>query len=375
MDRDVISLVNTANESEVAVVASGVPKGRHPVETPVSPDRGPLAIDAPAKWPDVRAPATNDALAALKEIVDAPLMRPNGRTEPAPEVQVPVRDTCELPAHRPRGRKLLLMTGVCAVLVLGWLVSSNTPSIDLTTARIWIQQSGEAVTESLAVARNELQGRFEQLTQSKASAVQADQSPLMALASPTEAFERSAQALATKLDQLHASSEGSTREIRAELELLKTSVERSQAELTSMLSQVIERVERMEQAEARPQAAAATPPVAQVVAAVPTPPPAAQVVATVPTPPPPPRPTPEADAKLISPPPAEARREPVVIKQWTVREVLNGMALLEGPRGLVGVSPGQTLPGIGRVESIVRQGGRWVVATSNGVITGRVGPQ
>jgi peptidoglycan hydrolase-like protein with peptidoglycan-binding domain len=241
-------------------------------------------------------------------------------------------------------------------------VSSNIPSVDLTAARGWIHQSGEAVTASLAVAKNELQGRFEQLTESKISAVQADQRPPVATPSPTETFERSAQALATKLDQLHASSEDSTREIRAELELLKASVERSQAELTSKLSQVIERVERIEQPEARQPAAAATPPVAQVAAAVPTPPP-------------PPRPTPEADAKLISPLPAEARREPIVIKQWTVREVLNGMALLEGPRGLVGVSPGQTLPGIGRVESIVRQGGRWVVATSNGVITGRVGPQ
>jgi hypothetical protein len=71
-----------------------------------------------------------------------------------------------------------------------------------------------------------------------------------------------------------------------------------------------------------------------------------------------------------APPAAEVRRELPVIRQWKVREVLNGMALLEGPRGIMGVSRGQTVPGIGRVESIARQGSRWVVATSTGIIIG-----
>jgi hypothetical protein len=65
----------------------------------------------------------------------------------------------------------------------------------------------------------------------------------------------------------------------------------------------------------------------------------------------------------------ELRREPTVIKRWRVREVLNGTALLEGPDGLIGVSRGQMVPGVGRVESILGAGNRWVVATSKGVIT------
>jgi hypothetical protein len=63
----------------------------------------------------------------------------------------------------------------------------------------------------------------------------------------------------------------------------------------------------------------------------------------------------------------EARKIP----NWVVREVINGKAILQGPRGVIGVSRGDLVPGVGRVQSIARQGGRWIVATKNGVIGAR----
>jgi hypothetical protein len=36
---------------------------------------------------------------------------------------------------------------------------------------------------------------------------------------------------------------------------------------------------------------------------------------------------------------------------------------------MVEVEPGDVLPGLGRIESIRRQDGRWVVMTSKGMIT------
>ena len=57
------------------------------------------------------------------------------------------------------------------------------------------------------------------------------------------------------------------------------------------------------------------------------------------------------------------------IANWTVREVFNDTAVLEGPRGLIAVGPGDTIPGIGQVQAIMRSGKRWVVATTKGVIT------
>jgi hypothetical protein len=64
-------------------------------------------------------------------------------------------------------------------------------------------------------------------------------------------------------------------------------------------------------------------------------------------------------------PPAQAKR----IENWSIREVVDGMAVLAGPEGLIGVFSGDVVPGVGRVQSISRRGGRWVVATTRGVIT------
>jgi hypothetical protein len=60
---------------------------------------------------------------------------------------------------------------------------------------------------------------------------------------------------------------------------------------------------------------------------------------------------------------------PTTIAGWTLREVTNGTAVLEGPNGVLRVTRGDTVPGVGRVESIVRWGNRWLVATSSGLIS------
>ena len=60
---------------------------------------------------------------------------------------------------------------------------------------------------------------------------------------------------------------------------------------------------------------------------------------------------------------------PNTIEGWTVRHVFAGTAILEGPGGIRKVSVGDTVPGVGRVDSIVRWGNRWIVATSRGLMT------
>jgi hypothetical protein len=59
---------------------------------------------------------------------------------------------------------------------------------------------------------------------------------------------------------------------------------------------------------------------------------------------------------------------PTTIEGWTVLEVRGGMAVLEGPDGVRTAVRGDTLPGIGRIDSIVRWGNRWIVATATGLI-------
>jgi hypothetical protein len=66
---------------------------------------------------------------------------------------------------------------------------------------------------------------------------------------------------------------------------------------------------------------------------------------------------------------ATPETRPTTIEGWTLREVVNGTAVIEGPNGVWKVTPGQTVPGVGRVESIVRWGNRLIVATSSGLIS------
>ena len=58
------------------------------------------------------------------------------------------------------------------------------------------------------------------------------------------------------------------------------------------------------------------------------------------------------------------------IEGWVLREVYDGIALIEGRnQRLYEVEPGQSLPGIGKVETIEKRGRSWVVITSKGIIT------
>ena len=60
---------------------------------------------------------------------------------------------------------------------------------------------------------------------------------------------------------------------------------------------------------------------------------------------------------------------PTTIEGWTLREVTNGTAVLEGPNGTWRVTRGDTVPGVGRIKSIFRWGNRLMVATSSGLIS------
>ena len=60
---------------------------------------------------------------------------------------------------------------------------------------------------------------------------------------------------------------------------------------------------------------------------------------------------------------------PTTIEGWTLREVVNGTAVLEGPNGTWHVTRGDTVPGVGKIVSIFRWGNRPMVATSEGLIS------
>jgi hypothetical protein len=77
--------------------------------------------------------------------------------------------------------------------------------------------------------------------------------------------------------------------------------------------------------------------------------------------------SPHVQENSIPMPVAETRW--TTVEGWMLRTVNNGAAVLEGPNGILTARQGDTVPGIGRVESIVRWGERWIVATSRGLIS------
>lgn len=57
-----------------------------------------------------------------------------------------------------------------------------------------------------------------------------------------------------------------------------------------------------------------------------------------------------------------------VIKGWSVRQAYEGIAILQGPNGVIEAVLGQQVPGLGRIEEIRNDNGRLVVETSGGVV-------
>ena len=164
--------------------------------------------------------------------------------------------------------------------------------------------------------------------------------------------------------------EASVARIDADILALKASVEHTSRLSVAQFNKTSDRLDKVEKAQAEPAAKLArlseavdklraAPPVAPVaVAAAPV---AAKEVTGSIAPP---------AAAPATPPKVEVARLPTV-EGWTLRDAANGVALIEGRRGMLEVYAGDPVPGVGRVDAIRRQDGRWVVVTSKGLIVAR----
>src|SRR3954451_6677008 len=183
-----------------------------------------------------------------------------------------------------------------------------------------------------------------------------------------------------KLEEVRAASVAAVGDLRGTINTVASSMESDQRQLVTKLQEVSERLDRIERnAPAAATAGLVSNKLEQLngrldrierSAAVVMAPPQAPAVATSPTP------ARSAAIEASTPPasPALKLQGPIETKKianWVVREVINGKAILQGPAGIIGVSTGDLVPGVGRVQSIARQGGRWTVATNKGLISAR----
>jgi hypothetical protein len=130
-------------------------------------------------------------------------------------------------------------------------------------------------------------------------------------------------------------------------------VEKAGLEPLAKLAKLSEQVEKLHATPPTPVAAAAPPPAApkEVTGSI-TPPANASTGPKV------------ADVKM------EVGRLPT-IDGWTLRDVANGGALIEGRQGIFEVYAGDLVPGLGRIDAVRRQDGHWVVVTSRGLVVAR----
>jgi len=168
--------------------------------------------------------------------------------------------------------------------------------------------------------------------------------------------------------------------IDTEVAALRTSLEQASKHSASQISKTSDRLDKVEKAQAEPAAklaklsetveklrtasvaAPAAAPVAAAAAAAPAAP--KESTGSVQT-----ANAGPAQVPLPAPKPEVARLP--TVEGWVLRDAGNGSALIEGRQGIFEVYAGDPIPGLGRIDAIRKQDGRWVVVTSRGLIVGR----
>ena len=283
---------------------------------------------------------------------------------PLREVTVSAREEALVPppttAPIRKRRVGAVALGLVSALGLGLAGGLNLHRlVDLDQTATWLQQARTALQSSFEVARTEVASRLESLRSGPAVVTRASESATPEKPNSDQALKQALTDLNTQLDQVRAASEASSRDLGQGIERLRSSADENQRELVAKIAQLGERIDRLEHQWSETATKMSQPVVQPVVAASKEGPKPAQL------------PAPDPKAKVTPKLPSTAVKpgmEAKGIANWSVRDVFDGTAILQGPRGTVEVVLGDTLPEIGRVQAIMRSGRRWAVATSKGVI-------
>jgi hypothetical protein len=186
--------------------------------------------------------------------------------------------------------------------------------------------------------------------------------PAQASANDT-ALETSVARLDAEIAELKASVEHNSKATTGQLNKASDrldKVEKAQAEPAAKLARLSEAVDKLRATQAATTTAAAASTSAKEKDATGSIP---QQAAAVPA-------ATAAPAPVPAAPKTEVARLPTV-DGWILRDVARGGALIESRRGMYEVYAGDPVPGLGRVDAIRKQDGRWVVVTSKGLIVAR----
>jgi hypothetical protein len=328
----------------------GKRKGDQPNPQAQEPTVGEPAKLAPATAETAPAePAKIEAatVAALPQPEPVVAIAPAASAEPAPiaaMVETPKLESTIAEPQKPQPDEIrpadarsdaTIEAAGAPSLLSGW-----TASLSLSRAR---RLAPLAATIAIAAALGAMAGSFATGLGGQTAGEPVAQSV------DARAVKEQVARLHAEIAALKTAIDGSARASSAQLIRLGDRLDRfekAQAEPATKLAKVAEAVDRIERRAPTTSVAAAAHDITGSVAAL--------------------APAPQLDA------PATKPASPPALEGWRVRSVYNGAALIQARAGgVMEVEPGDNLPGLGRIEAIRRQDGRWVVVTSKGVIVAR----
>lgn len=348
---------------------------------PASGETGTLGAGPAA--PDM--PAPNESVTAAAEVEAAKLAPEQEETSPkpdaakdAPRVDAPKVDAVKMEAPKVEASKAEppkidavkpeapRFPGSVTIMSPGDRVGADAKAAPADGSSGKLRFGAMAAVVALATVAGALGGAL----------ATAGVGKLMAGDSAQESAQASAQA-SVQASAKDSALEASVARIDAEIVALKSSLEHNSKTTTAQLNKASDRLDKVEKAQAEPAAKlaklsetvdklrAAQASTTTTAAAAPAP--AKEVTGTIPQQV---AAAPAAPPASAAPPKPEVARLPTV-EGWVLRDVANGSALIEGRRGMYEVYAGDPIPGLGRVDAIRKQDGRWVVVTSKGLIVAR----
>jgi hypothetical protein len=324
----VVPAVSPSSDAQSEPVAASAQKAVEEVvqEVVQAPSQGPANAESPSLAPE-------QAAAAEMPKADAP-------KADSPAADAPIAAAAEADAPPPPGKVIIMSSGDRA-----WADQGKGSE----------QQAGEnkgmfgnrriaaiAAVVALAIAAGALGGALATAARMQAAGNDAATGSRQALEASVARIEADIQALRTGLE--HTSKLGMSQFNKTSERLDK--LDKAQAEPAAKLARSSEAVDKLRAPTAAPVPVAAVPATMK------------EVTGSV---------TPPAEAASAAAPKTEVSRLPT-IEGWVLRDVARGGALIDGRRGVYEVYAGDFVPGLGRVDAIRRQDGRWVVVTTKGLI-------
>jgi hypothetical protein len=297
-----------------------------------TPKIEPILTDAPSIAPEAKPEAIKSEAAEAPKAEAAPEIKVEPKSEPAkteakadtptlpPAPQIEPPKAVILRRRQPWTEKTAAQPRVARFALLA--------------ACLAIAAGIGAIGGSLGVAK------FGLMTAPKAE-------PVAAARDPSDEI----RALKDTVAQLRAQ----TKSVNDNIASLKTSVTTTTAMANQQNGKIAETLERIEKTQAEQKKLMAAQAAPETTGSISNQKQAAATTAQVPM--------------VLGDPPTTLK--PPILQDYVLRRVYDGAALIEGRHGIIEVEPGIIAPGIGRIEAIKRQDGRWVVVTARGLIVQR----